>query len=118
VTGPLYKIATSADWERARAIGHFEGSADDLRDGFIHFSLRHQLETTARKYFHGQQGLWLLAVDPARLGVSLRMEPSRGGDLFPHLYAPLPLSAVLWSAPLPTLGDGFAWPPELFTRFS
>ena len=89
----IYKILSVADWEAAEAAGRFEGSADDRRDGFIHFSDGEQVTGTAAKYFAGQSGLVLLTVDPGRLA-DLRWEKSRGDALFPHLYGPLELDAV------------------------
>jgi uncharacterized protein (DUF952 family) len=90
----IYKLLASQEWEQARAVGRYDGSADDRRDGFIHFSGPDQVVATAGRIFAGQRGLTLLAVDPAPLGVALRWEPSRGGELFPHLYGSLPISAV------------------------
>lgn len=81
--------------ERGKAKGVFEGAAIDLTDGFIHFSTAKQAAETAARHFSGQVDLLLIAVDGAALGDKLVYEPSRGGDLFPHLYAPLPLTAVL-----------------------
>jgi uncharacterized protein (DUF952 family) len=75
--------------------GCYDGSAVDRRDGFIHLSDRDQVVETAARHFAGQTGLTLLAVDPDRLGDDLRWETSRGGALFPHLYAPLPTHAVV-----------------------
>jgi uncharacterized protein (DUF952 family) len=98
--GPIYKILSVADWETAQRAGRFEGSADDRRDGFIHFSDGSQAAATARKYFAGQADLMLLAVDPARLA-DLRWEPSRDDALFPHLYGPLELDAVTKADRLP-----------------
>ena len=96
----IYKILSVADWEAAKRAGRYDGSADDRRDGFIHFSDAGQVVGTARKFFAGQAGLMLLAVDPARLG-DLRWEPSRDDALFPHLYGPLDLSAVTQEDLLP-----------------
>ncbi len=94
----LYKILTRPDWEAFREAGIFRGSAHDIRDGFIHFSAADQLAATAAKHFAGQTGLVLLQVDGDRLAPpQLRWEPSRGGDLFPHLYGPLRLEDVLAS---------------------
>jgi uncharacterized protein (DUF952 family) len=98
--GPIYKILSVADWEAARQAGRFDGSADDRRDGFIHFSDAETVTGTARKYFAGQSGLMLLAVDPARLA-DLRWERSRDDALFPHLYGPLELEAVTKADRLP-----------------
>ena len=89
----IYKILSVADWAAAQQAGRFDGSADDRRDGFIHFSDGEQVTGTAAKYFAGQSGLVLLTVDPGRLA-DLRWEKSRGDALFPHLYGPLELAAV------------------------
>ena len=88
----IYKIVPAALWREAERIGVFEGSPVDMRDGFIHFSTAAQLVDTAQKHFAGQRNLLLVAVDAGRL--ELRWEPSRGGQLFPHLYGVLPLSVV------------------------
>lgn len=93
-------------------MGHFAGAPVDLADGFIHFSTGLQVRETAAKHFAGQADLLLVAVDPAKLGDALRWEPSRGGALFPHLYAPLPLDAVQWVKPLPLGADGVHLFPE------
>ena len=102
---PIYKITPRSDWERAEAAGTFTGAPVDLADGFIHFSTASQAAETAARHFGGQDDLLLVAVDPERLGDGLRWEPSRGGDLFPHLYGPLSMDAVLWARPMP-LVDG------------
>jgi uncharacterized protein (DUF952 family) len=109
---PIYKVLTEAAFEGAEGKGYFAGSADDTRDGFIHLSAAHQLEGTLAKHFAGQAGLLLLAVDPAQLGPDLKWETSRGGALFPHLYAPLDLAAVLWVETLPLGEDGRHVLPE------
>ncbi|MFM1813365.1 MAG: hypothetical protein RLZ98_60 [Pseudomonadota bacterium] len=85
----VYKIATGEDWEAACRRGTYAGSADDLRDGFIHFSTAGQLPGTLEKHFAGRDDLVLIAFDAADLGGALKWEPSRGGELFPHLYAAL-----------------------------
>ncbi|MGF1650222.1 MAG: DUF952 domain-containing protein [Hyphomicrobiaceae bacterium] len=85
----LYKIESSVAWQQALVRGVYEGSQDDRRDGFIHFSTRSQVAQTAAKHFKGRHGLVLIAVDPAPLRDALAWEPSRGGELFPHLYGPL-----------------------------
>lgn len=103
---PIYKILPAADWAAAQAAGVYQGSAHDARDGFIHFSTAAQAAETAAKHFAGQRDLVLLAVDPASLGAALKWEPSRGGALFPHLYAPLPVDAVSAVHELPLGPDG------------
>jgi uncharacterized protein (DUF952 family) len=112
MANPVYKILTENAFTEARRKGHFLGSADDLRDGFIHLSLADQLEGTLAKHYAGQDGLLLLALDPARLGAELKWEPSRGGALFPHLYAPLDFAAMLWAEPLELGKDGVHRLPE------
>jgi uncharacterized protein (DUF952 family) len=109
----MYKILPRNEWDAFVASGSFLGSAVDLKDGYIHFSYRHQVNETAAKYFTGQPDLMIVAVEAADLGSSLKNEPSRGGDLFPHLYAPLALSTVLWSKPLPLAPDGTPMLPSL-----
>jgi uncharacterized protein (DUF952 family) len=91
----IYKIATRAQWQAAEATGTFSGAPVDLRDGYIHFSTAEQLDETLAKHFAGQRDLVLIAVDADALGEALRWEVSRGGALFPHLYAPLPVAAAV-----------------------
>jgi uncharacterized protein (DUF952 family) len=102
----IYNIARRADWEAASAKGRYPGSADDRRDGFIHFSTAEQVEESCAKHRAGQPGLVLLAVEAAALGAALRWEPSRGETLFPHLYGPLPVEAVRAVHDLPLGADG------------
>lgn len=102
----VFKICTADEWAAACRAGGYAGSPADARDGFIHFSAAHQLAGTAEKHFRGQAGLLLVAVDAARLGPALRWEPSRGGDLFPHLYSRLDPAAAVWTRPLELDTDG------------
>ena len=107
------KICGQAAWRAAESGGAFRGSEADARDGFIHFSTAAQVAETAAKHFAGQTDLLLIAVDVDALGQSLVWEHSRGGDLFPHLYAALPLAAVRWTRPLAHGADGRHVFPEL-----
>jgi len=109
----IYKICPEDLWREAEAAGRFDGAPIDHTDGFIHFSTDDQVVETAARHFAGQGGLVLVAVDAEALGAALRYEPSRGGALFPHLYAPLPLSAVTWVRPLPLGGEGKHVFPDL-----
>lgn len=103
----FWKILDAGEWAAARAAGVFEGSAVDLADGFIHFSTDAQVAGTLARHFAGREGLVLLAVDGARLPAdALRHEPARGGELFPHLYAPLDTAAVTGVHDLPLGEDG------------
>ena len=90
----IYKILPRSEWEAALAKRRFDGSAIDRQDGFIHFSTASQAQETARRHFVGQEDLVVLAVEAGDLGSALRWEPSRGGDLFPHLYAHLETALV------------------------
>ena len=109
----IYKICERTSWRIAEQSGSYAGSAADARDGFIHFSTEAQLAGTMAKHFAGQRELLLVAVDTEALGEALKWEPSRGGDLFPHLYAALPLCAVRWTKPLPDEIAGRRVVPEL-----
>lgn len=108
----VYKILTRADWNQACRDGSYAGSSDDLRDGFIHLSAAHQLAGTAARHFRGLNDLLLVALDAEALGSALEWEPSRGGDLFPHYYGPLPVTAALWSKPLELAPDGVPVIPD------
>jgi len=108
----VYKIVPEALWRAGAWTGVFTGSPIDLHDGYIHLSTAGQVMATAARHFAGVDGLLLVAVTPGALDV--RWEPSRDGDLFPHLYGPLPMSAVCWITPLPIGPDGrHAFPQEM-----
>ncbi|WP_031336421.1 DUF952 domain-containing protein [Rhodopseudomonas sp. B29] len=111
--GTIYKICDAAAWQEAEQAGVYRGSADDHRDGFIHFSTAAQLPGTLLKHYVGKTDLKVVAVRAEALGTALRFEPSRGGDLFPHLYGELPMSAVISVDDILTLADGSHQPPEL-----
>lgn len=108
----IFKICTASEWAQAERKGEFSGSPVDLSDGYIHFSTAAQVAETAAKHFAAQADLVLVAVDAAALRADLKWEPSRGGDLFPHLYAALPVGAAAWVRPLPLDGSGrHVFPP-------
>jgi uncharacterized protein (DUF952 family) len=109
----VYKICPEALWREAERAGAFAGAPVDVQDGFIHLSEAAQVRETAAKHFAGQRDLLLIAVSPHALGPTLRYERSRGGELFPHVYGLLPLSAVRWVKPLPLGADGRHVFPEL-----
>jgi uncharacterized protein (DUF952 family) len=98
----VYKILPRREWEAACDAGVYEGSAVDLADGFIHFSTAAQAQETAIRHFRGQAGLVVLAIEADDLGPALKWEPSRGGDLFPHLHGVLVPDQVraVFEAPL------------------
>jgi uncharacterized protein (DUF952 family) len=108
----IYKIATAASFDPSRSSGHFEGMPVDAADGYMHFSTAAQLAETLSKHFKGQGDLVLLAVRSADLP-DLVWEPSRGGQLFPHLYGrPLPLDAIAWEERVSVDADGNCVLPE------
>lgn len=113
----IYTMVHAADWREAQAFGEYRGSADDRRDGFLHFSAATQLRESAAKHRAGEADLLLVEVEAAALGPALRWEPAAGGKrpgLFPHLYGPLPLSAVRSAAALPLGADGaHRFPPAI-----
>jgi uncharacterized protein (DUF952 family) len=90
-----HKILTAAQWAQFEADGRFSGAPIDIADGYIHLSTADQLEETLAKHFAGQSGLVIAEINLEPLGDALKWEVSRGGALFPHLYAPLPIEAVL-----------------------
>lgn len=102
----IYKILPNAEWIAAQAAGVFTGSAVDLADGYIHFSTGPQAAETARRHFAGKADLVVLAIEADDLGEALVWEPSRGGDLFPHLYGHLPVAKVLAVSEAPLAQDG------------
>ena len=109
----IYKICSASAWREAERQGVYRGSADDARDGFIHFSTLSQVAETARKHFFGQTALFLVEVDADALGSALRWERSRNEELFPHLYGELDLGAVTGVLNLHARSDGFHDIPEL-----
>ncbi|RTL63783.1 MAG: DUF952 domain-containing protein [Hyphomicrobiales bacterium] len=109
----IYKICSRAEWEAAERAGAFSGSAVDVKDGYIHFSTAEQAVETAAKHFAGAADLVLVRVEAEALGADLKWELSRGGALFPHLYAPLPVALATWVKPLPLGSDGTHVFPDL-----
>jgi len=102
----VYKIAGFEEWDQALEEGVYKGAPIDLADGFIHFSTAEQTRETAAKHFSGRDDLLLIKVATAPMARHYKMEVSRGGALFPHLFAALPVSnAVEWQE-LPLGPDG------------
>ena len=109
----IYHLALAAEWDAARG-GAYAGTADDRRDGFIHFSTAAQVAASVARHRAGRADVVLVAVNATALGAALRWEKSRGGALFPHLYGPLPADAVIEAAPLALDGGGrHAFPPHI-----
>ena len=91
----IYRIFTRDEWQQALAHNHFSGNELDRRDGFIHLSSREQVAGTLDKYFSDTADVVIAEIDAVMLGENLRWEPSRDGQLFPHLYGTLPLTAIV-----------------------
>jgi len=113
MTQMIYHMCRAEEWAAAVAAGTYRGSSLDIADGFTHFSTAAQIAESARKHRAGQDGLLLVAVDAARLAARLKWEPSRGGDLFPHLYGALDPAESASVRPLPLGSDGLHLFPEL-----
>ena len=110
----IYKILRRPEWDVFRAAGVTAGAPADLADGFIHFSTAGQVVETAAKWFATESDLVLVALDPDKLGPALKWEPSRGGQLFPHLYRPLRIEEVVWDKSLPLGATGHIFPEGLW----
>ena len=106
----LYKILSSAVWRDAVAKGAFEGSAVDLKDGFVHLSTAQQMRETAVRHFSGQDGLVLVSFREEDLA-NLKWEPSRGGDLFPHVYGVIDTALAVSQDPLLLENGVHRFPP-------
>lgn len=102
----IFKILSKTQWEAAALDGVYTGSPVDHADGFIHFSTGGQMRETAARHFAGQAGLVLVSFDDSAFGDKLVYEPSRGGDLFPHLFGSVQTSLALAVAALPLGPDG------------
>ncbi|WP_448503141.1 DUF952 domain-containing protein [Sphingomonas sp.] len=91
--------------------GRFDGAPVDLADGYVHLSTAAQLSETVERHFAGLCDLQVVAIDLAAHGDSVRWEESRGGQFFPHLYAPLTLDSVIAHGPLERDDAGNVRPP-------
>ena len=93
----IYRVVSREDWEHAQALGQVPRCGADERDGFVHLSTLETVLQTANLYFDVSEEPLVLKIDAALLGSALKWEAvaSRGGALFPHLYAPgIPLPTV------------------------
>jgi len=110
----IYHVCKRAEWQAAKARGAYAGSSQDQADGFIHFSARAQVRASTAKHRAGQDDLTLLVVDATQLGDVLKWEPSRDDLLFPHLYAELPVTAVIEAVDISLGADGVHVFPDGF----
>ncbi len=102
----VYKVMSAAELQQMQRDGVFHGSPADIADGYIHLSCGSQVAATLDRHFSGVDGLMLAAVDLSVLGDNVRWEPARGGQLFPHIYGPLPVGAVIAVATLERSPNG------------
>jgi uncharacterized protein (DUF952 family) len=108
----IYKIASAEAFAAAQASGTFTGMPIDEKDGYIHFSTARQLAETLSLHFKGESGLVLFSVRSVDMGSKLVWEPSRGGQLFPHVYGTFPVSAIAWQGTVDVGADGSVVLPE------
>ncbi|WP_067707400.1 DUF952 domain-containing protein [Nocardia yamanashiensis] len=105
----LVHICTRAEWEAARPTGEYRAPSLD-EAGFIHLSAPYQAHLPANRLFTGRPDLVLLWLDPTALGAPVKWEPGVPTDpqsmLFPHLYGPLPVAAVVEVADFRPESDG------------
>lgn len=97
----IYKILRAEEWATLDALGETGGAPIDVADGYIHFSTAEQVTETLLKHFAGVDDLVLAVFDTEEISGELKWEPSRGGALFPHLYAPLRKADVKQQIPIP-----------------
>jgi uncharacterized protein (DUF952 family) len=110
----IFKIFRRPEWDAFRKAGTTAGAPIDLADGFIHISTASQVAETAARHFADESNLVLVALDDKRLGAGLKWEPSRGGQLFPHLYRDLTIADVVWDKSLPLGATGHIFPEGLW----
>lgn len=97
----LFHIATDVDIERAKRTGTYIPDAFE-REGFIHCSYAEQVIPVANRLFAGRRDLVLIEIDPQKLSCRVVDENLEGGmELFPHIYGPVPMAAVLAVHPFP-----------------
>ena len=108
----LLHIAHGDEWARAQMDGVYK--ADSLSDqGFIHCSYPHQVVKVANSVYRGQRGLVLLHIDPDRLDSRVVEEDGGDGELYPHVYGPINLDAVVKVERLEPGDDGSFTLPDL-----
>lgn len=110
----ILHIATKTDWENAKEAGAYTAPSLE-KAGFIHCSLAQQIPAVANYNFKGQQGLVILEIDENKLSHDVKYEDLwNEGQLYPHIYGPLNIDAVVKTVPFPPEADGtFKLPKEL-----
>lgn len=106
----IYKLFRPSEWDTLVRDGVTQGAPIDIADGYVHFSTAAQVVETAQRYFSDVEDVVLVAIESGLLGEALVWEPSRGGDLFPHLYREMRMQDVAWHKVLPLGPDGHSFP--------
>jgi uncharacterized protein (DUF952 family) len=83
----VYKVFTESEWKIFQDTGKFEGSVDDLRDGFIHLSTKEQLAGVIERFFSGIHPLYIAEFSTSDFLERLKWEASASNDVYPHLYS-------------------------------
>ncbi len=91
----IFHITTGSQWSRASEAGSYEAESLAI-EGFIHCSEEHQVARVANERFPGHEDLVVLHIAEGRLDAPVKRENLEGGsELFPHVYGPLPVNAVV-----------------------
>ena len=102
----IYHLIRSDDWQRVSHSDEYRAESLES-EGFIHCSQDEpQLLGVARRLYAGRSDMLVLDVDTGRLASPLRRESARSGGIFPHIYGPLNLDAVVRVRKLATQADG------------
>ncbi|PHR54728.1 MAG: hypothetical protein COA47_15125 [Robiginitomaculum sp.] len=112
----IYRLCRLDEWQAAEAQGHLLPNADDQRDGFLHLSTAEQVAITARKYYAQVPDLFLLGISMTAVEPILRWEASTSGEVYPHAYGEVPVSAVLFAKPVPRYQGQYQFTKEIFTK--
>ena len=112
----VYKAFTAEQWQNRQETTELPGAPIDIRDGYIHLSTAVQLARTLELYFAGQKNVQILALATEKIAPNLRWEPSRGGEMFPHLYAPMKKSDIEWQTTLDVPAKGKCRLPDEIVR--
>lgn len=107
--GPLFHLALEAEWAGAQASGRYDRSTIGrslAEEGFIHCSFADQVQATADRFYAGRHDVVLLRLDTDRIAAPIRVEAVPGGEVFPHVYGPIPVAAVVRADAVPVDDEG------------
>ena len=112
----IFKIVEKDEWNKSKEKGIYSGSSMDIKDGYIHFSEKEQIDETLKNYYSNKQNLILLKVDASKLE-NLLWEQASNGDMYPHLYSPLDFKNVEDELELHLNEDGSHEIPEILKKY-